>query len=89
VISVKHKPLASITNNMHINKLCNNSLNNSNEATNITLNYNSHLINTPCYTTSHLSYCSTNTCPSTPTPRSPCLTDTRSSIAHNMHLSTL
>jgi hypothetical protein len=88
VISVKHKPLAPITNNMHINKLRNNLLNNSNEATDRTLNYNSHLINTPCYTTPHSSSRSTNTCPSTPTPRSPCSTDTRSSMAHNVHPST-
>ncbi|CAI2195130.1 7772_t:CDS:2, partial [Funneliformis geosporum] len=89
VISIKHKPLALIANNMHINKLRNNSLNNSNEATDRTLNYNSYLINTSCYTTPHLSSRSTNTCPSTLTPRSPCSTNTHSSITHNVHLSTL
>ncbi|CAI2190595.1 13344_t:CDS:2, partial [Funneliformis geosporum] len=85
VISVKHKPLALITNNMHINKLCNNSLNNSNEATDRTLNYNSHLINTPCYTTPHSSARSTNTCLSTPIPCSLCSTDTHLSITYNVH----
>ncbi|CAI2188682.1 1950_t:CDS:2, partial [Funneliformis geosporum] len=88
VINIKHKPLALITNNIHINKLHNNSLNNSNEATDRTLNYNSHLINTPCYTTPYLSSRSTNTCLSTTISRSPCSTDTCSSMAHNVLLST-
>ncbi len=44
VVNVERKPLAPITNNMHSN---NNTLNNSNEASDGSLNYNSHLINTP------------------------------------------
>ena len=44
VVNVERKPLALITNNMHSN---NNTLNNSNEASDGSLNYNSHLINTP------------------------------------------
>ncbi|CAI2190803.1 1611_t:CDS:2, partial [Funneliformis geosporum] len=64
--------------------LHNNSLNNSNKATDRTLNYNSHLINTSYYTTSR----STNTCLSTPTSRLLCSTNTRLSMAHNVHPST-
>ncbi|CAI2181861.1 12585_t:CDS:1, partial [Funneliformis geosporum] len=85
VISVKHKPLASITNNMHINKLRNNSLNNSNKATDRTLNYYLHLINTSCYTTPHSSSCSTNTYLSILILRSPYLTDTPLSMAYNVY----
>ncbi|CAI2192680.1 14996_t:CDS:2, partial [Funneliformis geosporum] len=57
-------------------------------ATDRTLNYNLHLINTPCYTTIHSSSYSTNIYLSTPIPHLSYSIDTHSFIAHNMHLST-
>ena len=71
-IEITRKPLESITNKMNINKLRDNTLNNSDKATGFFDNY-SHLINTPHPTRSHLintsrsnTPCSTNIHPTNP-----------------------